>query len=110
MISYPLTKILSHKVIFLKNISNNDLEEQNWQEAYSTFADIRPMYDNRFQVIETQSFGHIVTEAFYIFRIRFSEIINTKMRIMFKRRLFEIKRIINEGERSLVLRIIALEL
>ena len=110
MQNYPLTNLLKHSVSFIENISKSELEDQNWEERYVTFADVRPMYDNKFGSIETFSFGHVVTEAFYMFKIRFTEEVHTKMRIMFKRRMFEIKRIINDGEASKTLKIIALEM
>jgi len=110
MKNYPLTNLLKHSVTFIENVSNSELEDQNWEEKYVTFADVRPMYDNKFGSIENFSFGHIVTEAFYMFNIRFTEEVHAKMRIIFKRRMFEIKRIINDAETSKVLKIIALEL
>jgi len=110
MRNYPLTNLLKHVVSFVENISASELEDQDWQEKYVTFADVRPMYDNKFGSIENFSFGHVVTEAFYMFKIRFTEVVHPKMRVIFKRRMFEIKRIINDGEASKTLKIIALEL
>ena len=110
MTSYPLTNLLKHSVMFIENASKSELEDQDWQKRYVTFADVRPMYDDKFGSIEKFSFGHIVTEAFCMFKIRFTEKIHTKMRIIFKRRMFEIKRIINHNESSKVLKIIALEM
>jgi len=110
MQNYPLTNLLKHAVSFIENISQSELEDQDWQEKYVTFADVRPMYDNKFGSIENFSFGHIVTEAFFMFKIRFTEAVHPKMRIIFKRRMFEIKRIINDGEASKTLKIIALEM
>lgn len=110
MKNHPITNLLKHSIIFIENVSKNELEDQDWQEKYTTFADVKPMYDNKFGSLEKFSFGHIITEAFYMFKIRFTEKINSKMRIIFKRRMFEIKRIINHNEASRVLKIIALEL
>ena len=105
-----LSALLSHKIVFLENKSRNELEEQNWQEIYSSFAEIKPMYDNKFGSIEKFNFGHIVTEAFFMFKIRFTDQVNPKMRICFSRRIFEIKRIINIAEKNKILQIIALEI
>lgn len=110
MRNYPLTQLLKHTITFLENISASEFEDQDWEEKYIAFADVRPMYDNKFGSIETFSFGHIVTEAFFMFKIRFTEEVHTKMRIAFNRRMFEIKRIINDKEEGKVLKIIALEL
>ena len=110
MKNYPLTNLLKHSIMFIENASKSELEDQDWQEKYITFADVTPMYDNKFGSIEKFSFGHIVTEAFYMFKIRFTELVHSKMRIIFKRRMFEIKRVINHNEASKVLKIIALEM
>lgn len=110
MKNYSFANLLKHAITFIENTSNSELEEQNWQERYSTFADIKPMYDDKFGSIEKFSFGHVVTEAFFMFKIRFTDAIHGKMRIIFKRRIFEIKRIINHNEASKVLKIIALEI
>ena len=96
--------------MFIENVSKSELEDQDWQERYVTFADVKPMYDDKFGSIERFSFGHIVTEAFCMFKIRFTDMVHAKMRIIFKRRMFEIKRIINHNEASKVLKIIALEM
>ncbi len=110
MQKYPLRSLLKHSITFLENVARSELEDQNWEARYTTFSDVRPMYDNKFGSIENFSFGHIVTEAFCMFKIRFSLEVNSRMRIAFGRRMFEIKRIINDKEESKVLKIIALEL
>jgi SPP1 family predicted phage head-tail adaptor len=110
MVRSTLSALLSHRVIFLENKTANELEDQDWQEVYRSFAEIKPMYDNKFGSIEKFNFGHIVTEAFFMFKIRFTEKINPKMRISFSRRIFEIKRIINVLEKDKILQIIALEI
>ncbi len=102
--------LFSHRIIFLENRTQNELEEGDWQEVCASFAEINPMYDNKFGSIEKFNFGHIVTEAFFMFKIRFIEGINPKMRIGFSKRLFEIKRIINVSEKNRILQIIALEI
>ena len=110
MRNYPLTNLLKHSIMFIENVSISELEDQDWKEKYVTFADVKPMYDEKFGSIEKFSFGHIVTEAFYMFKIRFTDKVHAKMRIMFKGRMFEIKRIINHNEASKVMKIIALEM
>lgn len=110
MKSHILTNLLNHAITFVENTSKSELEDQNWEDKYVTYADVRPMFDNKLGSLEKFSFGHIVTEAFFCFKIRFTEEVHSKMRIIFKRRMFEIKRIINEKEASRVLKIIALEM
>jgi SPP1 family predicted phage head-tail adaptor len=110
MYNKAISSILSHRIIFLENKTSSELEEQDWQEIYASFAEIKPMYDNKFGSIETFTFGHIVTEAFFMFKIRFTKIVNAKMHISFSGRIFEIKRIINVAEKNQILQIIALEI
>ncbi|HJD62444.1 MAG TPA: head-tail adaptor protein [Rickettsia endosymbiont of Degeeriella rufa] len=47
------------------------------------------------------SFGHVITEGYFLFKIRFIKNITTKMRIIFKEREFEIKRVINVEEKGI---------
>ncbi len=110
MSRFPLAAILAHSIIFLENINDNELEDQQWDERLTVFAEVKPLYDNKCGSLEKFSFGNIVTEAFFMFKIRFTEAVNTKMRIKFRNRLFEIKRIINVGEKSKIMQIIGLEL
>jgi len=51
-----------------------------------------------------------VTEGYFLFKIRALQDINLKMRIQFKERFFEIKRIIDSDESGRMLKIIALEI
>jgi len=101
---------LSHEIIFLENITNSDLEDENWVEKSRAFAEIRPLYDNKFGSIENFTFGHIVTENFFMFKIRYFPDVSTKMRIQYQERNFEIKRIINLSEQNQFLQIISLEI
>lgn len=101
---------LLHEIIFKDNYAKSDLEEENWLEKYRCFAEIKPLYDNKSGSLEKFSFGHVVTENFYMFKMRFTSEINTKSRIYFKERIFEIKRIINVLEKNKIIQIIALEI
>jgi head-tail adaptor len=105
----PLFTKLKHRIIFLENTNPIDLGGEIWLEKLTTFAEIKPLYDNKVGSIESFNFGHIVTEGYFMFRIRALEGINTKMRISFKNRLFEIKRILDIDEEGKMLKIIALE-
>lgn len=101
---------LSQEILFLENKSISELDDDNWVEVIRTFADIKPLYDSKFGSLENFSFGHIVTENYFMFKIRYLPDLNTKMRISFNSRNFEIKRIINLHEKNEILQIIALEL
>ncbi|MGV2432261.1 MAG UNVERIFIED_CONTAM: phage head closure protein [Rickettsiaceae bacterium] len=108
--AYITASNLDHEITFLENITASQIDEENWVEKYRCYANIRPMYDNNFGSIESFSFGHIVTEAYFMFKIRYSLEVTDKMRIKFNDRIFEIKRIINIGEGNRVLQIITLEM
>ena len=110
MTKNSLSALLVHRVVFLENKTKSELEEQNWVPILEAFAEVKPMYDNKFGSIENFNFGHIVTEAFFMFKIRFTDKVNPKMRISFGARIFEIKRIINVAEKDKILQIIALEI
>lgn len=105
-----LTRSLQHQIRILENFSISEIEEPKWQEKFTSYAEIRPINDNRFTTLEGINFGHVMTEGYYVFKIRFIKGITTKMLISFKNRRFEIKRIINIAERSKFLNIIGLEI
>lgn len=105
-----VARSLQHQVKILENFSTSEIEQEQWQEKLSIYAEIKPICDNRFTSIEHVNFGHIMTEGFYLFKIRFIKDITTKMRISFRDRQFEIKRIINVAEQSKFLNIIGLEI
>jgi len=101
---------LTHRIIFLRNLANDESEDENWQEFCSSFAEIKPICDNRFISLEGIDFGNVITEAFFIFRTRFTKDIKPSMRIKFRNRVFEIKRVINIDEKDRALNIIGLEI
>ncbi len=99
-----------HQIKFLENFATSDLEQEKWQEKFAGYAEVNPICDNRFIAIDHLSFGHIMTEGYYLFKTRFIKNVNTNMRILFKKRYFEIKRIINILEQNKFLHIIGLEI
>ncbi len=98
-----------HKIILLNNVANSAIEEDAWEEWNVSFAEVQPVCDNRFISLEGVSFGNVITEGYFLFKMRFMEGVNQEMRISFRGRIFEIKRIINENELDKMLNIIALE-
>ena len=98
-----------HEIIFME-INSTVFEEEKWEVKFSDFAEILPICDAKFETIENFNFGHVMTEAYFLFKMRFCLKINNKMRILFNERKFEIKRIINIGEQNRYLNIIALEI
>jgi len=105
-----VVKNFQHQIKFLENIAGEGMEEDRWVEKFTAYAEIKPLCDSKFLALENISFGHIITEGYFLFRIRFIKNITTKMRILFKEREFEIKRTINVEEKSKFLNIIALEI
>ena len=99
-----------HQIKFLENIMLEPMEEDRWVEKFTAYAEIKPLCDSKFLALEKISFGHIITEGYFLFKIRFIKDITTKMCILFKEREFEIKRVINAQEKSKFLNIIALEI
>jgi head-tail adaptor len=106
----PLFGLLRHRIIILENTNQADLGQELWQERYSTFAQIKPIYDSKVGSLENFDFGHVVTEGYFMFKIRALPDLNSKMRISFKNRLFDIKRIIDIDERGRLFKIIASEI
>ncbi|HJD61873.1 MAG TPA: head-tail adaptor protein [Rickettsia endosymbiont of Columbicola hoogstraali] len=90
-----------HQIKFLENITLEPIEEDRWIEKLTVYAEIIPLCDNKFLALENISFGHVITEGYFLFKIRFIKNITTKMRIIFKEREFEIKRVINVEEKGI---------
>lgn len=105
-----LVSRLSHNITFLENLAESMDEEQCWKERSSCFAEISPLTDCRYIAIEGMSFGNLITEEYYIFKIRYMEGINKSMRIVFRSKIYSIKRIINMKEQDRMLNIIAHEI
>ena len=105
----PTFSLLKHKIDIFQNTSASELEGERWSLKYQTFAEIKPLFDHKIGSIENFDFGHIVTEGYFLFRIRYLEGLTVAMRINFKNRHFEIKRVIDPTEESKILQIIALE-
>lgn len=101
---------LRHQIKIWQNISVNTIEQENWQEKFTIYAEITAISEQKFTVIEHLNFGHIMTEGFFIFKTRFIKNLSSKMRISFGDRQFEIKRLINIAEKSKWLNIIGLEI
>jgi len=100
---------LVHKIIFLENKAKGAIEEEVWREVITSFAEIKPVCDGRVISLEGIDFGNMITEEYFVFKMRFIKGVNRQMRIGFRGRVFEIKRIIDEEERGRVLNIIGLE-
>lgn len=85
-------------------------QENQWIDLFNVFAEISPLSETKYATIDQFSFGQLSTENYFVFKIRYKSEVSNNMRLAYKNRIFEIKRIINPYERDKVLQIIALEI
>ena len=100
----------AHKISILKNESQDEIEEPQWQTLFVCFSEVKPVCESKFTSIEGVSFGDVITAEYFYFKLRYIEGITKEMRILFHNRNFEIKRIINDEEKNRMLSIIAQEI
>lgn len=100
---------LAHKIKILKNQSASAIIEPNWQLVFEVYASINAIVDKRYILLEGISFGNVIGEEYYSFKIRYMKGITRDMRIFFNDFSFDIKRIINEEHKNRWLNIIALK-
>ena len=108
MLKNHLHAKLSHRIRLLENMAVSPIETDNWQEQSIVFAEVKPIVDNKFIALEGLDFGHLISEEYYIFTIRFIDHMHIAMRIKMDDKEFSIKRIINIDHKSRLLKIIAL--
>lgn len=102
---------LFHLVTLLKNISSeSSLSGDDWRSVGQVYAEIKPLSEQQIKEIDSIQFGHLILEEYFIFTCRYSDLIENNMRIQFKERIFDIKRIINPQEKDRYLKIITLEI
>ncbi len=99
-----------HKIVFLKNIANSEIDPPKWEQVTESFAQVKPVCDNRLVLLEGMQFGNVITEEYFLFKIRFIKELNKTMRISFHNQIFEIKRIIDEDSKGRMLSIVALKI
>ena len=99
-----------HKITFLKNTAASEIDEPTWNAFIETYADVKPVCDNRFILLEGMQFGNIITEEYFWFKTRFIFELDKHLRIRFNDQIFEIKRIIDEDSKNRMLTIIALKI
>jgi SPP1 family predicted phage head-tail adaptor len=105
-----VARMFEHRISFIVNTSSHEMEPENWKIEFTTYAEINAVSENRFAFIEKVNFGNVISESLFLFKIRFISGINTKMRILFNERQFEIKRIVNINEVNKLIKIVALEI
>lgn len=105
----PLYSALSHRVGFFRNIASEESEKEIWKEEFSSFVSINPLSAQGTEMPESLDFGSLSGARIYIFKSRFLKNISSGLRIVFKGRNFEIKRVINEGEKDKILKMLCAE-
>lgn len=106
----PFAACLQHQIIVLKKVPTVDIDHEQWQPKITTYAEIKAISETNYSTMDGFNFGNLITETYFMFRLRFVKGITNDMRIRFDDRIFEIKRVINHLERNCILRIIALEI
>jgi head-tail adaptor len=86
------------------------LPDGSFEDVSSAFAEISPITDTSVKEFDEISFGHLLTEEYFLITTRYLRNLNSSMRIRFNDRIFAIKRIINPYELNHILKIIAQEL
>ncbi|MFK8040127.1 MAG: head-tail adaptor protein [Rickettsiaceae bacterium] len=109
-IQKQLAKTLRHKICFLENITDVETHQEEWSEKFWSFASINQINESSFNMLENLNFGNVISNALFLFKIRFIENVTTDMRILFKDRIFKLQKIINHKEQDRLLFIIALEI
>ena len=84
--TYPIT--------FLENLAAHEIEDDQWKNIAYSYADVVPICEASAKEITGLGFGHVLTEEYYLFRVRFHPAINKKQRISFDGEFYEIKRIV----------------
>ena len=101
---------LAHNINFLENVADSPSADPVWQEKYNCFAEIIPLSECKYMSLEGMNFGNLITEEYYLFKIRYMDGLSKALRISFLRQLYSIKRIINIGEKNRFLNIIGLKI
>ena len=81
---------------------------EQWQEFAKVNAEVQALYEQRGQG-EVFIAMQLIDNSFYRFRIRFMPELKRNMRIIYDERIFQIKRIINQGEIGIISIIMAQE-
>lgn len=98
---------LRHYIEFLTESTS---KTGSWDITCSTYAEIKSITETNTKDFDDISFGHLLSEEYFIITCRFIQNIHRKMRIKFGERYFAIKRIINLYELNHIVKIIALEI
>lgn len=96
------------RIYFLSNKTLTDIEQAEWEEAFYSWGEILPIFDNKLENISLDSL-QAISQPYFMFIMRYDKNINNKLRIKYKERIFTIKRVVNIDEASKFLKILAIE-
>lgn len=95
------------QIITIQTVFVNESGLEQWNDFVTIRAEVQALYDR--SIGEILSSMQLMDNSFYRFRIRFIPEVNNSMRILYNKKYFQIKRIINQKEANLILMIIAQE-
>jgi head-tail adaptor len=81
----------------------------DWYDVVEVSAAINAISEMKFTGIEVFRSMQLMSTDPYLFIIRYLDYINISMRILYGKRVFSIKRIINPNEQNIMLKIISEE-
>lgn len=84
---------LKNKIDIIENISESELEEDDWQLVLTCYSEIIAMNYSSLNIFDDMKSGHLSDIDQYIFKIRYSEKIKKNMRIKLDNDYFVINKI-----------------
>lgn len=103
-------KILANKLNQQITFCYLDEINNKWLEKIMLLAQVKNLTQQALKFIDGIEFGSLLEHSCMLFICRYNNQINKTMRINFKQRMFQIRKIINVDENDQYLQIIALEL
>jgi head-tail adaptor len=87
-------RYMKHKIILMQKKQNS------WEEVNFCFASIKNISEEQLKLYDEKDFGVLLSKDYKIIRTRFLKNISRNIRIKIQSNIFEILKIINEGEES----------
>ncbi len=100
-----LASKLTKRIILQARITNSD----DWYDVREVSAAISAISEMKLMGLEVFRSMQLMTSDPYLFTIRYLADVNISMRILYGKRVFSIKRIINPDEQNVSLKIITEE-
>jgi SPP1 family predicted phage head-tail adaptor len=100
-----LASKLTKRIILQARITNSD----DWYDVRELSAAISAISEMKLMGLEVFRSMQLMTSDPYLFTIRYLDDVNISMRILYGKRVFSIKRIINPDEQNVSLKIITEE-